>query len=156
MQIEIVEIFQGKSIIAGRYGSHDYYAYWVMFKWNNTIGHAYFYPYGSYEGSDYDFQRMNLPLISVETSQKGIENLKKIDKEFNGDMGIYELGEPGNFHVIGKVDCVVRDEDIKVLYYIQVDDCRIDLSVEEIDSFDLDESDIIEFDLIGLSLYDEG
>jgi hypothetical protein len=151
MNIEPIEIFNNKTKSVGRLGDKDVLGYWTKFIWENGEGYAFLFPGG----------RCNIQLnkiTSVETGQQEIRNFGVVSDSTNCDLEFRSLDTYGDYHIIGEIAIIHRDwdDDSFEVAYISVGDWSFVVTCDEIYSEEFKVGDIVQFDLLGLELFDEG
>jgi hypothetical protein len=151
MNIEPIEIFNNKTKCVGKLGDKDVLGYLTKFKWENGEGYAFLFPAG--------MGNIQLNKItSVETEQQEIRNFAVVFDSTNCDLEFRSLDTHGDYYIVGEIDIIHRDlnDDSFEVPYISVGDWSFVVTCDDITSEEFKVGDIVQFDLLGLELFDEG
>lgn len=150
MNIEPIEIFNNATKCIGKLGEKEILGYWINFRWASGEGYAFLFP-GSIENI------ATGKLISVETDQEQIRNFSIVSESDNYEAEFRSLDSQGDYHIVGEVDVIHRNYDSNdfEVAYISVEDWSFTITCDDINLEEIQVGDIVEFDLLGLELFDE-
>lgn len=154
MNLNILNVDFNKTKKIGNLGQTEIIAYWIKFSNEALNSEAFLLPYSN------DIKRFQNKIISVETSQSSIPNLKKIYDETLFVPEIKRL-EEYKYKIVGKINFVLREDyedDESAVVLVDVDVSGITFSIEqcETDISSLNVGEWVEFESEGLLLFDEG
>jgi len=132
----------------------SFFGYWIEFKANIVSGYALLVP----SGVSIEQLRQNPALrhISVETSQKAVENFRLLSDTEAKSYRFEALSNPGDYELTGEICDLNTQENGKIASArVRVESCIFWLTADDISPIKVEEGTWVQFRVLELFLFDE-